>query len=51
MTFAEQVVGLTSRYGRQTPVLQRTVGALGVVLAARAVVRLGLMLGIVGGRG
>lgn len=37
-TFAEQVEGLTSRYGRRTPVLQRTVGALGVVLAARAVV-------------
>ncbi|GED90689.1 ISL3 family transposase [Streptomyces sp. 6-11-2] len=47
MTFAEQVDGLTSRYGRRTPVLQRIVGALGVVLAARAVARLGLLLGIV----
>ncbi|MFF1561542.1 transposase family protein [Streptomyces sp. NPDC058279] len=47
VTFAEQVEGLTSRYGRLTPVLQRIVGALGVVLAARAVVRLGLVLGIV----
>ncbi|ADI11635.1 IS6 family transposase [Streptomyces bingchenggensis BCW-1] len=49
MTFAEQVEGLTSRYGRRTPVLQRIIGALGVLLAGRAVVRLGLMLGIVGG--
>ncbi|MEU7728185.1 ISL3 family transposase [Streptomyces sp. NPDC040724] len=47
VTFAEQVEGLTSRYGRRTPVLQRIVGALGVVRAARAVVRLGLVLGIV----
>ncbi|MER5635416.1 ISL3 family transposase [Kitasatospora sp. NPDC002227] len=46
VTFAEQVEGLTSRYGRRTPVLQRIVGALGVVLAARVVVRLGLVLGI-----
>lgn len=46
VTFAEQVEGLTSRYGRRTPFLQRIVGALGVVLAARAVVRLGLVLGI-----
>ncbi|MFF4229796.1 ISL3 family transposase [Streptomyces sp. NPDC001820] len=46
VTFAEQVDGLTSRYGRRTPVLQRAIGALGVVLAARAVVRLGLLLGI-----
>lgn len=46
VTFAEQVDGLTSRYGRRTPILQRAIGALGVVLAARAVVRLGLLLGI-----
>ncbi|MFI8503539.1 ISL3 family transposase [Streptomyces sp. NPDC085524] len=46
-TFAEQVEGLTSRYGRRTPVLQRVVGALGVVLAARAVARPGRVLGIV----
>ncbi|MFD7639529.1 ISL3 family transposase [Kitasatospora sp. NPDC059795] len=46
VTFAEQVEGLTSRYGRRTPLLQRIVGALGVVLAARTVVRLGLVLGI-----
>ncbi|MFE5828329.1 transposase family protein [Streptomyces erythrochromogenes] len=46
VTFAEQVEGLTSRYGRRTPVLQQIIGALGVVLAARAVVRLELVLGI-----
>lgn len=46
VTFAEQVEGLTSRYGRRTPLLQQIVGALGVVLAARAVVRLGLVLGV-----
>ncbi|MFF3689742.1 ISL3 family transposase [Streptomyces sp. NPDC002187] len=47
VTFAEQVEGLTSRYGRRTPLLHRIIGALGVVLAARAVVRLGVVLGIV----
>lgn len=31
VVFAEQVDGLTSRYGWRTPVLQRIVGALGVV--------------------
>ncbi|MEV6209139.1 transposase family protein [Kitasatospora sp. NPDC051914] len=41
VTFAEQIDGLTCRYGRRTPVLQRMLGALGVVLAARAVARLG----------
>ncbi|WP_158714272.1 transposase family protein [Kitasatospora aureofaciens] len=47
VTFAEQVEGLTCRYGRRTPGLQRMLGALGVVLAARAVARLALLLGIV----
>ncbi|MFJ2189444.1 ISL3 family transposase [Kitasatospora sp. NPDC087861] len=47
VTFAEQIEGLTCRYGRRTPVLQRMLGALGVVLAARAVARLALLLGIV----
>ncbi|MFE4976433.1 ISL3 family transposase [Kitasatospora sp. NPDC056651] len=47
VTFAEQIDGLTSRYGRRTPVLQRILAALGVVLAARAVVRLALLLGVV----
>ncbi|MFH8383509.1 ISL3 family transposase [Kitasatospora sp. NPDC018058] len=46
VTFAEQIDGLTSRYGRRTPVLQRMLAALGVVLAARAVVRLALLLGV-----
>ncbi|MFB7956622.1 ISL3 family transposase [Streptomyces sp. NPDC056045] len=47
VTFAEQIDGLTSRYGRRTPVLQRMLAALGVVLAARAMARLALLLGIV----
>ncbi|WP_371666115.1 ISL3 family transposase [Streptomyces sp. NBC_01241] len=47
VTFAEQIDGLTSRYGRRTPVLQRMLAALGVVLAARAVARLALLLGVV----
>ncbi|MET8543924.1 ISL3 family transposase [Kitasatospora sp. NPDC004799] len=46
VTFAEQIEGLTCRYGRRTPVLQRMLGALGVVLAARAVARLALLFGI-----
>lgn len=46
VTFAEQIDGLTCRYGRRTPVLQRMLGALGVVLAARAVARLAALLGI-----
>ncbi|MFG3054537.1 hypothetical protein ACGFZP_26760 [Kitasatospora sp. NPDC048239] len=50
MTFAEQVEGLTCRYGRRTPVLQRMLAAPGVVLAARAVARPGLLLGIVASR-
>ncbi|GAA3381496.1 hypothetical protein GCM10020367_72970 [Streptomyces sannanensis] len=33
VTFAEQIDGLTSRYGRRTPVLQQMLAALGVVLA------------------
>lgn len=47
VTFAEQIEGLTCRDGRRTSVLQRMLGALGVVLAARAVARLALLLGIV----
>ncbi|MGW2254772.1 ISL3 family transposase [Kitasatospora sp. NPDC001660] len=46
VTFVEQIDGLTCRYGRRTPVLQRLLSALGVVLAARAVVRLALLLGV-----
>ncbi|MFB7445710.1 ISL3 family transposase [Streptomyces mirabilis] len=47
VTFAEQIEGLTFRYGRRTPGLQRLIAALGVVIAARAVARLALLLGIV----
>ncbi|MGW3046290.1 transposase family protein [Kitasatospora sp. NPDC001159] len=47
VTFAEQIEGLTCRYGRRTPLLQQQLSAPGVVLAARAVVRLALLLGIV----
>ncbi|MBT2526337.1 hypothetical protein J7E91_13055 [Streptomyces sp. ISL-99] len=36
VTFAEQIDGLTCRYGRRTPVLQRMLAALGLVLTARA---------------
>ncbi|MGW7198505.1 hypothetical protein [Streptomyces chryseus] len=35
VTFAEQVAGLTVRYQRHTPELQRLVEAVGVVLAGR----------------
>lgn len=38
-TFAEQVPGLTVRYQRRTPPLQRLVEDVGVVLAAGAVPR------------
>ncbi|MFE0134498.1 transposase family protein [Streptomyces sp. NPDC059037] len=50
VTFAEQVEGLTFFYGRRTPLLQAVLQALGVVLAARAVARLGLLLGMRGSR-
>jgi hypothetical protein len=35
VTFAEQIPGLTVRYQRRTPQLQRLVEAVGVVLAGR----------------
>ncbi|MFF2142310.1 transposase family protein [Kitasatospora sp. NPDC058190] len=50
VAFVEQIDGLTYRYGRRTPVLQRLLSAPGVVLAARAVVRLALLLGVTIGR-
>ncbi|MFE7268440.1 hypothetical protein ACFU9B_41785 [Streptomyces sp. NPDC057592] len=40
MTFAEQVPGLTVRYQRRTPQLQRLVEAIGVVLAGRGGARM-----------
>ncbi|QCX82506.1 hypothetical protein C9F11_44720 (plasmid) [Streptomyces sp. YIM 121038] len=36
MTFAEQIEGLTVRYGRRTPLLQRLLSAIAVALAGRA---------------
>ncbi|MEU2674878.1 transposase [Streptomyces sp. NPDC007164] len=40
VTFAEQVPGLTVRYQRRTPQLQRLVEAIGVVLAGRGGARM-----------
>ncbi|MFF3159673.1 hypothetical protein [Streptomyces sp. NPDC057910] len=40
MTFAEQVPGLTMRYQRRTPQLQRLVEDVGVVLAGRGGARM-----------
>lgn len=39
-TFAEQVPGLTARYQRHTPQLQRLAEAVGVVLAGRSGARM-----------
>ncbi len=35
-TFAEQVEGLTSRYARRSPLLRRTLEAIGLAMAGRA---------------
>jgi zinc-finger of transposase IS204/IS1001/IS1096/IS1165 len=35
-TFAEQIPGLTSRYARRSPLLQRMLEAIGLALAGRA---------------
>lgn len=43
-TFAEQVPGLTVRYQRRTPQLQRLVEDVGVMLAAEAAVTLASLL-------
>ncbi|MET9803399.1 hypothetical protein [Streptomyces sp. NPDC006368] len=40
MTFTEQVAGLTVRYQRRTPQLQRLVEAVGVALAGRGGARM-----------
>ncbi|WUG05682.1 transposase family protein (plasmid) [Streptomyces sp. NBC_00467] len=45
VTFAEQVEGLTRRYQRRTPVLQRLVEQVGILLAGRGGARL---LGLLG---
>lgn len=44
VTFAEQVDGLTVRYGRRTPQLTGLLGAIAVVLAGRAGERLAIRL-------
>jgi transposase len=49
-TFAEQVTGLTSRYARRSPVLQRSLTAIGLALAGRAGARLAGLLGLVTSR-
>jgi hypothetical protein len=40
VTFAEQVLGLTVRYQRRTPLLQQVVEAVGVLLAGRGGARM-----------
>jgi hypothetical protein len=49
-TFAEQVEGLTSRYAWRSPLLRRTLEAIGLALAGRAGVRLADALGLLVGR-
>ena len=49
-TFAEQVQGLTTRYGRRTVLLAQMVTAIGVALAGRAGSRLAARLGLATGR-
>ncbi|HEY0808101.1 MAG TPA: ISL3 family transposase [Pseudonocardiaceae bacterium] len=49
-TFAEQVEGLTTRYGRRTVLLAQMVTAIGVALAGRAGSRLAARLGLATGR-
>lgn len=49
-TFAEQVPGLTWRYGRRTPVAGRVLEAIGLALGGRAGARLATAAGIAAGR-
>jgi transposase len=49
-TFAEQVAGLTTRYGRRSVALAEMVTAVGVALAGRAGSRLAARLGLATGR-
>jgi transposase len=49
-TFAEQVEGLTLRYARRSPLLRRTLEAIGLAMAGRAGVRLADALGLLVGR-
>jgi hypothetical protein len=45
-TFTEQIPGLTSRYARRTPLLHKTLEAIGLTLAGRAGARLAHVLGV-----
>nr|WP_280175170.1 ISL3 family transposase [Micromonospora cremea] len=49
-TFAEQVTGLTCRYGRRSPLLRQTLEKIGLALAGRAGARLADRLGLVTSR-
>jgi transposase len=49
-TFAEQVPGLTCRYGRRTPVARRLLEAIGLALGGRAGARLAAASGVAAGR-
>jgi transposase len=45
-TFTEQIAGLTTRYARRTPLLERMLQAIGLALAGRAGARLAGRLGL-----
>ncbi len=45
-TFAEQIAGLTTRYARRSPLLQRMLEQVGLALAGRAGARLACALGL-----
>lgn len=47
VTFAEQLTGLTQRYGRRTPLLRGVLEQLGLALAGRAGARMAGRLGVV----
>ena len=49
-TFAEQVSGLTLRYGRRTPVARQVLEAIGLALGGRAGARLAAAAGFAAGR-
>jgi transposase len=49
-TFAEQVPGLTCRYGRRTPVARRLLETIGLALGGRAGARLAAASGVAAGR-
>jgi transposase len=49
-TFVEQVAGLTSRYSRRSPLLQRSLATIGLALAGRAGARMAGLLGLVTSR-